>query len=56
MEQVSEGSKDALAQIFRKHAPTVRNVAFRILRDESEADDLVQEVFLYLFQKANLFD
>jgi RNA polymerase sigma-70 factor (ECF subfamily) len=56
MEQVREGSRDALALLFRKHMRAVRNVAFRILHDEGEADDLVQEVFLFLFQKAALFD
>lgn len=56
VEQVREGSRDALALLFRKHTRAVRNVAYRILRDESEADDLVQEVFLFLFQKAALFD
>jgi RNA polymerase sigma-70 factor (ECF subfamily) len=50
------GSKDALALLFRKHRQTVLNVAGRILRDVSEAEDLCQEVFVYLFQKANLFD
>jgi RNA polymerase sigma-70 factor, ECF subfamily len=34
----------------------VRNAACRILRDAAEADDLVQEVFLYIFRKAALFD
>ena len=56
MEQVCKGSRDALALLFRKHNRAVRNVAYRILRDEGEADDLVQEVFLFLFQKAALFD
>jgi RNA polymerase sigma-70 factor, ECF subfamily len=56
IEQVREGSKEALASLFRRHARAVRNVAYRILRDESEADDLVQEVFLYVFEKAKLFD
>lgn len=56
MEQVGKGSRDALALLFRKHNRAVRNVAYRILRDESEADDLVQEVFLYFFQKSALFD
>lgn len=56
MEQVRTGSKDALAVLFRKYARSVRNVAYRILRDESEADDLVQEVFLFVFRKAGLFD
>ena len=56
MEQIREGSRGALALLFRKHTRAVRNVAYRILRDEGEADDLVQEVFLFLFQKAALFD
>ncbi len=52
IEVVYRGSKEALAQLFRNHARSVRNVAYRILRDESEADDLVQEVFIYVFEKA----
>ena len=53
---VCGGSREALALLFRRHTRAVRNVAYRILRDESEADDLVQEVFLYVFEKARLFD
>jgi RNA polymerase sigma-70 factor, ECF subfamily len=56
LEQVSQGGKEALAQLFRRHARTVRNVAYRILRNEAEADDLVQDVFLFLFRKAALFN
>lgn len=56
MDQVRQGSRDALALLFRRHTRAIRNVAYRILRDEAEADDLVQEVFLFLFQKAALFD
>jgi RNA polymerase sigma-70 factor (ECF subfamily) len=54
--QVRDGAKDALTLLFRRHARAVRNVAYRILRNEAEADDLVQEVFLFLFRKAALFD
>ena len=50
------GSKDALALLFRRYRRTVLNVAARILRDASEAEDLCQEVFLLLFEKAKLFD
>src|SRR5258708_4793637 len=56
LEQVRDGAKEALALLFRRHARAVRNVAYRILRNEAEADDLVQEVFLFLFRKAALFD
>lgn len=54
--QVRDGAKEALNHLFRRHARAVRNVAHRILRDEAEADDLVQEVFLFIFRKAALYD
>jgi len=56
LKQVREGAKEALAVLFRRHARAVRNISYRILRNESEADDLVQEVFLHIFRKAALFD
>jgi RNA polymerase sigma-70 factor, ECF subfamily len=56
LEQVRDGAKEALGVLFRRHARSVRNVAYRVLRNEAEADDLVQEVFLFIFRKAALFD
>lgn len=56
MEQIQQGTKEALVPLFRRHAHVVRSVACRILRNETEADDLVQEVFLFVFRKARLFD
>ncbi len=55
LELIGEGNREALGLLFRRHARAVRSVAFRILCNEAEADDLVQEVFLYLFRKASLF-
>jgi RNA polymerase sigma-70 factor (ECF subfamily) len=56
MEQICEVDKEALGVLLRRHARSVRNAAYRILRNEAEADDLVQEVFLFIFRKAALFD
>lgn len=56
MEQISDGVKESLGLLFRRHTRAVRNVAFRILRDEAEAEDLVQEVFLHIFRKAGLYN
>jgi RNA polymerase sigma-70 factor, ECF subfamily len=50
------GDREALALLFRRYARLVRNVGHRILQDKAEADDLVQEVFLYIHQKSTLFD
>ena len=56
LERIREGDRDALALLFRRYARAVRNVGQRILRDKAEADDLVQEVFLYIHRKSALFD
>jgi RNA polymerase sigma-70 factor, ECF subfamily len=54
--QVGGGSKEALSTLFQHHAHQVFHVARRILRDDAEAEDLLQDVFLLLFQKARTFD
>jgi RNA polymerase sigma-70 factor, ECF subfamily len=54
--EAGSGSKDALALLFRRHRRAVSNVALRILKDSAEAEDLCQDVFLFLFQKAKQFD
>jgi RNA polymerase sigma-70 factor (ECF subfamily) len=54
--EVSRGSKEALSTLFQRHARHVFNVAQRILKDTSEAEDLLQDLFLFVFQKAQLFD
>ena len=56
LEAVGLGSKEALGVLFLRHGRVVFNVAWRILRDESEADDLRQEVFLYIFERAKHYD
>jgi RNA polymerase sigma-70 factor (ECF subfamily) len=55
-EQLREGDREALAILFRRYARLVRGVAYRILLNASEADDLVQEVFLFIFRKSGLFN
>ena len=54
--RLQTGDRDALALLFHRFAHPVRNVGQRILRDNAEADDLVQEVFLYIHRKSALFD
>jgi RNA polymerase sigma-70 factor (ECF subfamily) len=56
MAQICEGSREALAILFRRYARLVRTVAMRIVRDESEADDLLQDVFLFVHRNCSIFD
>jgi RNA polymerase sigma-70 factor (ECF subfamily) len=56
MAQICEGSREALAVLFRRYARIVRSMAFRVLRDTSEADDLLQDIFLSVYRKCETFD
>ena len=55
-EKIREGDHGALALLFRRYARMVQAVSYRILRDAAEAEDLLQEVFLFIFRKWALFD
>ena len=46
----------ALDVLFRRHSRVVFGIASRILRDYSEAEEVVQETFFYVYRKATLFD
>ena len=56
MLQICDGSREALAILFRRYARLVRTVALRILRDASEADDLLQDLFLFIHRNCSTFD
>jgi RNA polymerase sigma-70 factor (ECF subfamily) len=56
LSQVSAGSREALAILFLRYARAVRGVAYRVLRNASEADDLLQDIFLLLHRLSGTFD
>lgn len=50
------GDTDSLACLFRRYARAVRGVAYQVLRDASEADDLLQDIFLLVRRVCGTFD
>jgi RNA polymerase sigma-70 factor, ECF subfamily len=48
--------QDALGVLFQRYSRVVRSVAVRILRDNAEAEDLVQDLFLFIQRKCAIFD
>jgi RNA polymerase sigma-70 factor, ECF subfamily len=52
---VQSGDREALAWLFRRYATTIRNLGRKILRVDGEAEDLVQDVFLYVQRRCDLF-
>lgn len=54
--EVQKGSREALAILFRRHARAIRSLAFRVLRDATEADDLLQDIFLAVPKESASYD
>lgn len=54
--RICGGDKDALACLFGRYARAVRGVAYQVLRDASEADDLLQDIFLLVHRLCVTFD
>jgi RNA polymerase sigma-70 factor, ECF subfamily len=48
--------QDALAEAFRRHAGAVFGLARRLVGDDALAEEVVQEVFLRLWQQPDKFD
>jgi RNA polymerase sigma-70 factor, ECF subfamily len=56
MALMCQGRDEALAVLFRRYAGIVRGIAYRVLRDTSEADDLLQDIFLLVHRLCGSFD
>lgn len=54
--RITLGDKEALGLLFERYARLIRNIGRRILRDDAEAEDLVQDLFLFIQRKCSLFD
>lgn len=50
------GDERTLGLLYRAHAPAVAVVARRILLDRDAADDIVQDVFLHLWQHPESYE
>jgi RNA polymerase sigma-70 factor (ECF subfamily) len=53
---VVAGSHDALAELYDRHASLVFSIARRVTGDRAIAEEVVQETFLALWNRAELFD
>lgn len=55
--RVAAGDRgDALVELYRAWSPQVHRLGLRTLRDDGQAEDLVQETFVRLWQSAGRFD
>lgn len=53
---VARFSQEALAEAYRRHAGAVFGLAKRLLTDNARAEEIVQDVFVRLWNEPNRFD
>src|SRR5580704_11350734 len=56
LSNIKQGCALCFEELFHRYCRQVYSVAFRILRDRAETEDIVQEVFLSIFLEQERFD
>lgn len=55
MTRIQLGSQEAMAAFFDRYSKIVYSVALRVLNDSGEAEDVMQEIFIQLWQNPGAF-
>jgi RNA polymerase sigma-70 factor, ECF subfamily len=56
VEQLRNGCADCFSIIFYRYCHIVFRIAWKVLRDQGEAEDIVQDLFLAIYQQRQKYD
>ncbi len=56
MQRIADRRPEALADLYDRHAPMLLALATRIVGNQAEGEDVVQETLLQVWHKAKLYD
>ncbi|MCG6187991.1 RNA polymerase sigma factor [Maribellus maritimus] len=55
-ERIKRGEKDAYRKLFEKYAPKIYHFSFTYLKNNDDAEELVQNVFIKIWEKRTTLD
>jgi RNA polymerase sigma-70 factor (ECF subfamily) len=56
LRRVGEGDRAAFGQLYDRFSGVLFSVAYRVLNDSNAAEDVLQDVFVQIWEKAPLYD
>jgi len=56
LRRISEKDSSALSELYDRHSKYLYTIIYYILRDDAEAEDILQEVFLQIWEKIDSYD
>ena len=54
--RIKYGEKDAYQELFERYAPKIFNFSLSYLKNNADAEELVQDVFLKIWEKREILD
>jgi RNA polymerase sigma-70 factor, ECF subfamily len=56
IKRIANGDQTAFAVLYDRLSPILYSVALRMMNDAAEAEDVLQDGFVYIWQRASTFD
>ncbi|WP_163971439.1 RNA polymerase sigma factor [Oceanobacillus halotolerans] len=56
LKQIAAGSRHSFDRFYEKHIEFIFRIAFQLVKDKAEAEDICHEVFLEVFQKYHQYN
>lgn len=56
LRRVAQGDNVAFAALYDRFSPILYGMAFRMMNDAGEAEDVLQDGFIYIWRRASAFD
>lgn len=56
LERISRRDSSALSELYDKHSTLLYSIIMRILKEKEETEDVLQEVFVNVWERAEMYD